>query len=738
MKNIRRFVICLLIFAMILPIVACKEKNQMAGEDPDTTVTPPPVVNPTPQTKLPEIVMMSESAELTVGDTLSLAGAYVLKNCTDSTVTYATSDPLIATVDVNGIVRAISEGEATITLSVENGSCMAGFQLTVKKNEEPDDPPVDPPKPSVELSFTEVVLIVGESKQIAYTLLNCDENTIVSFASSSGAAKVNENGLIEAVSEGSCVITVTVTGGAYATVTVTVKEPEVVSSVPYYEPTFDPGVTYTSWSAKNVKHVFFHNLIAFEDKTGHFDSDCLYVSEFKAMLEQMYQNGYVLINIDYMYDYYEEDGVLKAKLRDTIQIPAGKKPLVMSVDNVCYPEGEHGMGRIDRLVVKNGKLYTYTKLADGTELYSDDNEIFPILENFIAKHPDFSFSGARMVVAPSGNNGLFGYDTTSKATDAEKAMAKTEVPKIVDWFRGNGYTFACHSYSHGDYNAMSVEEIHLDFEKWDSEVLPYIGKTHVFIYPFGNFTDLRKTGGKERAEALHAKGFAVYCATSMNGVNWDYKVSSSAVPLYLGICYNERLILDGQCLRKYAENENMKALFDPYSVYDNSQRTIQLKREGVECSVSFDKTKLSMDVGTTASLVAVVKGYTAKPIYSSSNACVTVDENGKLTAISEGTAIITAKCGVYTATCEVTAVKPKPVPKITLNCEQITLNVNDSILLVATCNVEGVTFIWTSSNEDALFVDDGNVKALAPAEAVIVSVVASDGSCRAQCMIDIQ
>jgi len=294
MKNIRRFVICLLIFAMILPIVACKEKNQMAGEDPDTTVTPPPVVNPTPQTKLPEIVMMSESAELTVGDTLSLAGAYVLKNCTDSTVTYATSDPLIATVDVNGIVRAISEGEATITLSVENGSCMAGFQLTVKKNEEPDDPPVDPPKPSVELSFTEVVLIVGESKQIAYTLLNCDENTIVSFASSSGAAKVNENGLIEAVSEGSCVITVTVTGGAYATVTVTVKEPEVVSSVPYYEPTFDPGVTYTSWSAKNVKHVFFHNLIAFEDKTGHFDSDCLYVSEFKAMLEQMYQpeNGY--------------------------------------------------------------------------------------------------------------------------------------------------------------------------------------------------------------------------------------------------------------------------------------------------------------------------------------------------------------------------------------------------------------------------------------------------------------
>lgn len=730
MKMTKRILVCLLAGVMLLPLGGCgkEKKNPMQPvetKDPNTTVTQLPV-------NLPEIVLINKEATLQVGQTLSLAGAYILKNCADATVSFATSDPMIATVDVSGTVRAISKGSAKITLSAANGACLAEFTVKVEAA------PVVIPDPSIELSFTEATLTVGENKQIAYTLFNCDENAIVSFASSSAAVKVNENGLIEAKEAGSAVITVSVTGGASATLTVTVKEPEKpVSTVPHYEPTLDPNITYVSYKAKNVKHVFFHNLIAFEDKTGHFDKDCLYVSEFKAMLQQMYENNYVLINIDYMYEYYEEDGVLKARLRDTIQVPAGKKPLVISVDNVCYPENEHGLGRVDRLVVKNGKLYTYTKLADGSELYSDDNDVFPILENFIAKHPDFSMSGARCVVAPSGYAGLFGYDTTSKATDAEKAEAATEVKKIVDWFRGNGYTFACHSYSHGDFNSMSVAEINADFEKWEKEVVPYIGRTYVFIYPFGNFTDLRKSGGMERAQTLQAKGYAVYCATSMNGVNWDDKVSSSAVPLKLGICYNERIILDGQCLRKYADHDNMKALFDAYSVYDNSQRTIKLEKQGQESAVKLDKSALALEVGQSATLKATLIGLSAKVIFSSDSAHVSVDQNGKVTALSKGTAKITASCGLYSATCTVTVNEPAPAPEITLNCYSIQLNVNDSIMLIATPNQE-MDLVWTTSNEDALFVDDGNVRALAPAEAVIVRVEASDGSCYAECMIDIR
>jgi hypothetical protein len=398
----------------------------------------------------------------------------------------------------------------------------------------------------------------------------------------------------------------------------------------------------------------------------------------------------------------------------------------MSVDNVCYPTNEHGLGRVDRLVVKNGKLFTYTKLKDGTDFYSDDNEVFTILENFIELHPDFSFSGARCVVAPSGYAGLFGYNTTSKATAAEKAVAEEEVAKIVDWFRGNGYTFACHSYSHGDYKTMSVAEIRADFDKWNREVLPYIGRTYVFIYPYGNFT----VKGSDQAKELSAQGFAVFCATSMNGVNWNN------FPLD-GNCYNERIILDGQCLRKYADHDNMKALFDAYSVYDNTKRTIKLVRPGVETEITLDKSALNLEIGQSAKLTATLKGLTAKVSFSSDNPCVTVDQEGNIVAVSVGRAKIIATCGLYTAECTVTVAEAKPKPKIELNVYHLTLSVGDATHLSATCNVEGMAFVWTSSNEEALFVDDGNIRALAPAEAVLVTVIASDGSCEAQCMVDI-
>ena len=745
MKNMKRFWALFLVLAMLVPLASCggdKKNNTLEQGDSNEENQEQTDIQ---QVKA-QIVLIKDSVTITAGKTFSLAGAYTLKNCTDETVAFGTSDPAVATVSKDGVVRGLTPGKATIILAVENGMVTANLEVTVVAAGAgsetgdstdipvdppvgPDDPdnPVDPPKASIVLSFYEVTLTEGENKQIAYSLVNCNADAKVSFTCSSASATVNANGLITAVSKGSAKITVSVEGGPSAEIAVTVKEAEKpASSVPYYEPNYEEGVSYVNYSAKNVKHVFFHNLIAFEDTTGHFDKDCLYVSEFKAILEQLYANDYVLINIDYIYEYYEENGVLKAKLRDKILVPAGKTPLIMSVDNVCYPSNEHGMGRVDRLEVKNGKLYTYTKLKDGTDFYSDDNEVFTILENFIELHPDFSFSGARCVVAPSGYAGMFGYNTTSKATAAEKATAEVEVSKIVDWFKGNGYTFACHSYSHGDYQTMSVAEIRADFEKWNREVLPYIGKTYVFIYPYGNFTQKNSDQAKE----MSAQGFAVFCATSMNGVNWNN------FPLE-GNCYNERIILDGQCLRKYADHENMKALFDAYSVYDNSQRSIKLYRDGQEGSVSLNKSALSLEVADSAQLSATAKGLTAPILYSSDNPCVTVDQNGKVTAVAVGRAKIIAYCGVYTAECIVTVTEPKPQPKIELNIYQLTLNVGDAIFLTATCNVDGMAFVWTSSNEEALFVDDGNVRAIAPAEAVIVRVVAVDGSCEAQCMVDI-
>jgi hypothetical protein len=44
-----------------------------------------------------------------------------------------------------------------------------------------------------------------------------------------------------------------------------------------------------------------------------------------------------------------------------------------------------------------------------------DYDMVPILEKFVAQHPDFSYRGAKAVLALTGYNGLLGYRTHPRA-----------------------------------------------------------------------------------------------------------------------------------------------------------------------------------------------------------------------------------------------------------------------------------------------------------------------------------
>jgi len=89
------------------------------------------------------------------------------------------------------------------------------------------------------------------------------------------------------------------------------------------------------------------------------------------------------------------------------------------------------------------------------------------------------------------------------------------------------------------------------------------------------------------------------------------------------------------------------------------KHTITVKQAGriAVSSVELNKTNLQMKEGDTESLVATVKpdNATDKTVaWSSSDTSVaSVDENGKVTAIKEGSATITAKAGEKTSTCSI-------------------------------------------------------------------------------------
>ena len=236
-----------------------------------------------------------------------------------------------------------------------------------------------------------LTLKVGDEWELTVRVLpeNADNRT-VTYQSSNEKVALCSEGKVTALAAGSAEITVSSADGLHSakcTVTVEEKNPipenkryDPLTGLPTYTPVFEEGVSYVEYNTKLVRHIFCHNLVAYEGATGadaeDYYKNCLTVTEFNRILDQLYERGYVLIDIDYMYEYaYGQNGMLTAKIKPTIKIPAGKKPLVLSVDNVAYPRREHGLGRVDRLQVVDGKLVTYTRLADGSEnttLYSAD------------------------------------------------------------------------------------------------------------------------------------------------------------------------------------------------------------------------------------------------------------------------------------------------------------------------------------------------------------------------------
>lgn len=99
-------------------------------------------------------------------------------------------------------------------------------------------------------------------------------------------------------------------------------------------------------------------------------------------------------------------------------------------------------------------------------------------------------------------------------------------------------------------------------------------------------------------------------------------------------------------------------------------------------SVELNKNQLELFVGSSDKLVATVKpdNATDKTVkWKSSNAnIVSVDNEGKVSAIKEGTSIVTAKAGNKTATCNITVKKDPGYVDIGLSVKWATRNLGAS------------------------------------------------------------
>lgn len=175
----------------------------------------------------------------------------------------------------------------------------------------------------------------------------------------------------------------------------------------------------------------------------------------------------------------------------------------------------------------------------------------------------------------------------------------------------------------------------------------------------------------------------------------------------------------------------------------NAKATCSVTVFPIEASnVFLDKTSLDLKIGEYYTFTATVVPEATSDktiIWSSSNDNIaTITENGVITAVGIGSAMITAKCGNASATCAVT-VKPVLVESVSLNTPNLSLAIGESEQLSITVLPENSTnkeVVWASNDESVAIVSEkGLVTVLSEGEAIITATTTDGTNLSASCII---
>lgn len=332
------------------------------------------------------------------------------------------------------------------------------------------------------------------------------------------------------------------------------------------------GVTYVPWDGI-VEHLFFHPVVAYpelafdgDNQANGIDDYMVTVDEYNKILQSVYDKGYILVDInDVWRETTGEDGQPKM-VRNTLYLPEGKKPLILSFDDTNYYPYMLSNGFAYKLVLgDDGRIASWGRDPAGNEVISRDLDAIPILDKFVEEHPDFSPFGAKGCLSLTGYEGILGYRTQtdtkswSAEQEADRQKEREAVKPIIAELKRTGWTFGSHTWGHIRLGSKSLAEIQADTQRWNDEVASLVGPTTILFYPHGERPDggdWQQTG--PAFQYLQSQGFRVFCSVGIESFSY-IKKDICAV-----IC--DRLHPDGTTLRysrqRYLQFYDAKDIMD--------------------------------------------------------------------------------------------------------------------------------------------------------------------------------
>lgn len=339
------------------------------------------------------------------------------------------------------------------------------------------------------------------------------------------------------------------------------------------------------WQPEEVTHIFFHLIIW--DAAKAFDGDqyaegynqyMVTMDEFSAIMETMYEEGYVMVSMHDMCT-VNDDGTVTRK---EILLPEGKIPFVLSQDDVNYYHYMDGDGFASRLVLdENGDVKAEYIEDDGT-VSVGDYDLVPWIDTFVDAHPDFSYHGHKGTIALTGYEGVLGYRTDEvyltkeedrltywqkmfleENPDFDEEAWQNEVDTataVADAMKADGWEFASHTWGHIDPMVKGLDGTKTDTERWKNNVETIVGETDIIIFAFGadisNWTEYSEDN--EYYVYLKEQGYNIYCCVDST----QYWVQFNGTSMRMG-----RRNIDGY--RMYYNADMLSDLFDVSSVWDS-------------------------------------------------------------------------------------------------------------------------------------------------------------------------
>ena len=722
------------------------------------------------------VLLDKNSLTLIEEETAVLTASVLPDNATDQSVSWSSSDPSVATVSDSGEIVAVAEGTATIIVTTNDGAWTSSCEVTVK----PKAIAVE----CVTLSADNLRIKVGDTEQLTATVMpdNATDKSVSWTSDNDEVATVDSNGLVTAVSSGVAIITASAAGGektaecmveVYCPVSsitldkteITLMAGETDTLTATVEPAEADQTVIWSTSDEEVAIVDTEGKVI---AVGSGTAVITVTSEsYPDIIATCSVSVYVIIPVTAI---DIQPKTLPLYVEDSATIEATVSPADATDRSLVWSSNNPSVAKVDDTgtvqAVSPGSA-TITCTSGG---YPDISAICYVTVN---KRPSVTESvdlGLSVKWAPFNVGAskpeeygdYFAWGETEPYYESGSAQSDSPV-----WKEGKstGYAWESYEWCNGTYDSLTKYCTSSSYGEKDDNTILEAEDDVASVKWGGNW----RQPSYDELEELRNPDNCTWSWTTRNGIS-GYLVTSkiegyTGNSIFLpaaGIREDTRLRNAGKSCRYWSSI--IPTIYPYYScVLFFSSSEIKSSYESRYMGspvrpvygalvrvtgVTLDLYSLTLTAGESTVLTASVLPFNATDktvFWSSSNTSVaTVSDLGEVTALSQGSAIITVKTndGAKTAKCSITVRAAQvTVSSVTLSRGILRLIVGASEQLTATVlpeNAPNKKVSWSSDKTSVATVDqNGLVKGIAAGTAKITVTSESNPEKKATCTVTI-